>query len=250
MKNAILVFMAIICLFFSDFIVKANVNLKIEEVAAMQVIYSSGESRLFRITDGYEEKIMRKVLEWINTSSPGEGKVDLEFQKVPISLKLKMNDGEIAIIEPVYTCISEQQTKICTAVDGEIVYNRNKVKTHLKSPKLYDWLFVGWKHEIDGPTKVELLEETLYTRYYFSHLDKAYSDFFMCPKIDKIERINGDTRSHIVYASALSYYGHHSGNSAKINIILTDTRNGVQIKEIIKHENISGKESNEQCKGY
>ncbi len=34
-----------------------------------------------------------------------------------------------------------------------------------------------------GPTQEELLEETLYTRYY-SYLDKTYSDFIMCPRIN------------------------------------------------------------------
>ena len=163
---------------------------------------------------------------------------------------MKISNGEVAVIKPAYTCSFKNQTKICTLADGEVIYIQNKMKVRLKSPKLYDWLLVGWKHEVDGPSKDELLEETLYTRYYFSHLDKAYSDFFMCPKIDKIERINGDTRSHIVYASALSYSGHHYGNYDKINIIFTDTRDGVQIKKIIKHKNISEKESGEQCKMY
>lgn len=41
-------------------------------------------------------------------------------------------------------------------------------------------------------------------------LDKTYSEFILCPKIDKIERIKGDIRSHKVYASALNYDWHHN----------------------------------------
>lgn len=61
-------------------------------------------------------------------------------------------------------------------------------------------LLVVW----NGVPKNELLEETLYTRYH-SYLDQTYSDFILCPKIDKIERIEGDTRRHIVNAGALNY---------------------------------------------
>jgi hypothetical protein len=206
MKKLVKIFLVLTVLFSPIHIVDANENLKIEKVISIEVVGSSGETRLFRITDGYEEKIMRKVLEWINTSIPVEGETDLGLHKIPISLKLKMREGDFAIIEPAYNCISENRTKTCTAVDGEIVYTRNRIKTRLKSQELYDWLLVGWKYEVDGPPKEELLEETLYTRYY-SYLDKTYAEFFMCPRIDKIERIDGDTRRHIVYASALNYGG-------------------------------------------
>ncbi len=52
---------------------------------------------------------------------------------------------------------------------------------------------VGWKNKSVGAFEDELLEETLYTRY-FSYLDKNYSDFIMCPKIDKIETVQFSTR--------------------------------------------------------
>lgn len=42
-------------------------------------------------------------------------------------------------------------------------------------------------------------------------LYKTYSEFILCSKIDKIERIKGDIRSHKVCASALNYDGHHNG---------------------------------------
>jgi hypothetical protein len=156
-----------------------------------------------------------------------------------------MNNGDVAVIEPAYNCISDYHTKTCTAVDGEVIYTHNKLKARLKSQELYDWLLVGWKYEIDGPTKEELLEETLYSRY-FSYLDKNYSDFIMCTRIDNIERIEGDTRRHIVYASALNYAGHHGGPYDKINITLTDTPEyGVKINKVIK---LSKKESITQCR--
>ncbi|WP_350299085.1 hypothetical protein [Peribacillus frigoritolerans] len=104
---------------------------------------------------------------------------------------------------------------------------------------------VGWY----GAPKNELLEETLYSRYYFN-LDKTYSDFILCPKIDKIERIEGDTRRHKVYASALNYNGHHGDVPYdKINITLTDTpENDVKINKVTIQKGISEKESFIQCR--
>jgi hypothetical protein len=259
MKQVIFFLLAVAGLFSSVHLlgVKANSNinviskthaLSIEDVISIEVVALSGNSRLFRITDGYEERTMKKVLEWINTSSPAEGATELALHKIPISLKLKMNNGDIAVIEPAYNCTSENQTKTCTAVDGEIVYTSNKTKVRLKSQELYDWLLVGWKYEIYGPPKEEFLEETLYSRY-LSYLEKTYSDFFTCPRIDKIERIKSDTRRHIVYASALDYAGHHDGNYEKINIILSDTpEHGVKINKVKRQKNISEKESVKQCR--
>ena len=105
-------------------------------------------------------------------------------------------------------------------------------------------LLVGW----NGVPKNELLEETLYTRYY-SYLDQTYSDFILCPKIDKIERIEGDTRRHIVNASALNYDGHHGDVPySRIHIILTDTpEKGVEINKVTIQKGISEKESLQQC---
>ncbi|MGO4545310.1 hypothetical protein AB4Z29_10950 [Paenibacillus sp. 2TAB23] len=89
----------------------------------------------------------------------------------------------------------------------------------------------------------------LFTRY-FSFLDKTYSDFIMCPKIDKIERENGDTRRHVVHASALNYGSHHGEVPYdRIHITLTDTpENGVKINKVIIQKGISGKEISAQCR--
>jgi len=103
---------------------------------------------------------------------------------------------------------------------------------------------VGW----NGFPKNELLEETLYARYH-SYLDQKYSDFILCPRID-IERIKGDTRRHIVYASALNYGSHHGDIPYdRIHFILTDTpEKGVEINKVTVEKGISEKESLIQCR--
>ena len=74
-----------------------------------------GGSRLFKESDGYEEVIINKVVKWINTSNPSEGPTELEFNNSPISkLKIRMKNGDIAVIEPAYNCIFENQKKTCT----------------------------------------------------------------------------------------------------------------------------------------
>jgi hypothetical protein len=106
-------------------------------------------------------------------------------------------------------------------------------------------ILVGWN---GGSSKNELLEETLYTRY-LSYLDQKYSDFILCPRIE-IERIEGDTRRHIVYASALNYGSHHGDLPFdRIHFTLKDTpEKGVEIKEVRIQKEISEKESQKQCK--
>ncbi|RSD28686.1 hypothetical protein [Mesobacillus subterraneus] len=105
-------------------------------------------------------------------------------------------------------------------------------------------LLVGW----NGIPKNELLEETLYSRYH-SYLEQTYSDFILCPKIDKIERIDGDIRRHTVNASGLDYDGHHGDIPYdRIHFTLTDTpEKGVVINQVRLEKGIPEKESLKQC---
>lgn len=249
-KLAILI-IVIVGLFSPMQLVKANIQpkLKTEDVLFVEVNRLYGGTRLFKESDGYEEVIINKVINWINTASPSKGKT--EFNKIPTVsiMKIKMKNGDVAIIEPAYNCIFENQVNACTIADSEVIYTLNNKKVRLKSLELYEWLLVGWKYESYGAPKNEVLEETLYARY-FSHLDKSYSDYIMCPKIDKVERINGDTRRHIVHASALNYSAHHGDIPYdRIYITLTDTpEKGIKINKVTIQKAISGKESRIQCR--
>ncbi|MCC3356055.1 hypothetical protein [Bacillus sp. REN16] len=219
-----------------------------DDVVSMKVKNPQG-FREFSINDGYQEKVMRKVVEWINSAKKVEvASNKMNLVKNPISLTLKMRNGDIATIEPVFNCTLQGDSKYCVPTSGEVIISQNKEKILFKAPELQDWLVVGWKYEVEGPRHDVLLEETLYARYY-TYLDKAYSDFISCPRIDNIERIEGDTRRHIVYASALNYSGHHNGHFDRIIIKLTDTpEHDVQINKVKIHKSISEKESLKQCR--
>jgi len=255
LRKLVIPVMVIFGLFFPMqlLLVKASIQpeLEKEDVSFIQVNRLNGETRLFKDNDGYEEVIIGKVVNWINTSSPSEEAIELELNKTSIIsiLKIKMKNADVAVIEPAYNCVSLNQLKTCTIADGEVIYTSNNKRVRLKSVELYDWLLVGWKYESVGAPKDELLEETLYTRY-FSYLDETYSDFIMCPKIDKVERIDGDTRRHIVHASALNYSAHHGDTPFdRIHITLTDTpENGVKINKVTIQKGISEKESAIQCR--
>ncbi|MFJ7826121.1 hypothetical protein [Psychrobacillus sp. NPDC096623] len=255
MRKLVILVMGIVGLFYpmQMLLVKANIQPKLEaeDVSYIQVNRLNGETHSFEENNGYEEVIINKVVNWINTSSPSEEAIELELNKTSIvsMMKIKLKNGDVAVIEPAYNCVFENQVKTCMIADGEVIYTRNNKKIRLNSLELYDWLLVGWKYESVGAPKDELLEETLYTRY-FSHLDKAYSDFIMCPKIDKVERINFDTRRHIIHASALNYSAHHGGVLFdRIHITLTDTpENGVKINKVTIQKGISDRESRIQCR--
>ncbi|MCL1696448.1 hypothetical protein MOK21_11460 [Lysinibacillus sp. BPa_S21] len=253
MRKLVILVTVIFGLFFSMqlLLVQASFQPKLEKeaVSFIQVNRLNEETRLFKENDGYEEVIISKVVNWINTASPSEGVIELNKTPIVSIMKIKMKDGDVAVIEPAYNCVSENHVKTCTIADGEVIYTRNNKKVRLKSLEFYDWLLVGWKYESVGSPKDELLEETLYTRY-FSYLAETYSDFIMCPKIDKVERLDGDTRRHIVHASALNYSAHHGDAPFdRIYITLTDTpENGVKINKVTIQKGISEKESTIQCR--
>lgn len=225
-------------------------RLKTEDLLTIQVKSTSGKSRVFNHSDGYDEVIMDKVVEWINTSRPLEGYAKLMLIKNPVvKMEIKMKNGDIAFIEPAYHCISENQRTECSITEGEILYSQNNTFVRLQSRNLFDWLIVGWKYDVVGAAKNKLLEETLYSRYY-PYLHNTFSDYIMCPRIDRVERINGNTRRHVLYISALNYSAHHGDVPYdKVRITLTDTpEKGVKINSVTVQKGISEKESNLQCK--
>ncbi|SOC11190.1 hypothetical protein SAMN05880501_10699 [Ureibacillus xyleni] len=223
-------------------------KLNIGEVNSIQVKRLVGESRTFQINDGYEEIIINKVINWINTSIATNGR-EIRAYKSPVKLFITMKNGDIAQIEPLFRCDTNNGKTECAIVDGQVLYTQSNLKIPLMSQDLYDWLLVGWKYESYGASKEELLSETLYFRYY-THLDEKYADFIMCPKIESIERIEGALRSHIIQASALNYGAHH-GNVLydRIRFTISDTQeNGIKITNVSIEKGISEMESLIQCR--
>ena len=159
-------------------------------VQDIKVENNSGLQRVFSINDGFQERVLRKVVFWLNNSERVNGTIEVSLDNPSNKLTLKMTNDEVITIEPAYTCVVENKRKTCTAKEGELIVSENQQRVRLKSQSLYDWLMVGWRKELDGSTKEELLEEALFTRY-LDHLGPSYSEFFMCPKI-KIEPIDGD----------------------------------------------------------
>ncbi|MFJ8234910.1 hypothetical protein ACIQ34_04070 [Ureibacillus sp. NPDC094379] len=255
MKKLVIVAIVLVGLLSPLFFAKADTKLdgiipiNSEKVNSVHVERLEGGTRTFQINDGYEEVVIRKIINWINTSKPLDGFDQSSFYKAPVKLQVIMSNGDVAIIEPIFNCVTENRAKTCSIIDGEVLFSQNHVKVRLKSQELYDWLLVGWKNESYGASKEELLDETLYFQYY-SHLDKKYADFIMCPKIDSIERIAGGDRGHIIQASALNYSAHHGDLPFdRIHITLSDTQeNGVQITDVSIEKGISDKESGIQCR--
>jgi len=159
-----------------------------------------------------------------------------------------MDNGESATLEPAYSCNLNGHKETCSAADGEIVFSRDSGKKRIKSQALYDWLIVGSKYEVVGPPKEELLEETLYRRF-FSVIENEFSDFILCPRIDSIERIRGNSRRHLVTASALNYSGHHDGPYDRIIFTVIDTpEDGIKVVKVKKERAIPIDESRNQCR--
>ncbi|MDH5164449.1 hypothetical protein [Heyndrickxia oleronia] len=222
-------------------------SLKHDEVQNIKIENESGQQRIFSINDGFQERVLRKVVHWLNNSSRVHGITDVSLEKPSNKLTLKTVNDEVITIEPAYKCVLENNHTNCTTKDGELIISENSHKVQLKSQSLYDWLAVGWRIELNGPTKEELLEEALYTRYLYI-LGPSYSDFFMCPKIH-IEPIDGDPRRHLIFASALSYSGHHGGYYDKLTFSVRDSNlEGLKVTNVKIKKHISQEESQKQCR--
>ncbi|MFS0688706.1 hypothetical protein AB1K89_05620 [Sporosarcina sp. 179-K 8C2 HS] len=224
-------------------------SLEHSDVQDIKVENNSGLQRLFSINDGYQERVLRKVVYWLNNSSRVNGTIEVSIDNPSNKMTLQMANDEVITIEPAYTCVSDHERNICTAKEGELIVSDNKQKVRLKSQTLYDWLMVGWRKELDGPTKEQLLEEALFTRYLYL-LGPTFSEYFMCPKI-KIEPIDGDPRRHLIFASALNYSGHHGGDYDKLTFSVSDSnRTGLQITNVKIKKHISQEEIRKQCQTF
>jgi len=219
------------------------------DVQNIKVENSSGLQRVFSINDGFQERVLRKVVYWLNNSARVNGTTEVPVDNPSNKLTLKMANDEVITIEPAYTCVADNKRQTCTAKEGELIVSENGQKVQLRSQSLYDWLMVGWRKEVDGLTKEELLEEALFTRY-LDHLGPSYSEFFMCPKI-KIEPIDGDTRRHLIFGSALNYSGHHGGDYEKLTFSISDSNlTGLQVTNVKIKKHISQEESEKQCRTF
>ncbi|MGN7477517.1 hypothetical protein ACTHOQ_06650 [Solibacillus silvestris] len=226
-------------------------SLEHSNVQYIKVENASGFQRVFSINDGFQERVLRKVIYWLNNSEPVNGTLEIgaSSENPSNKLTLKSATDEVITIEPAYTCTADKKRNTCTAKEGEVIISENGQKLRLKSQSLYDWIMVGWRKEVDGPTKEELLEEALFTRYLY-HLGPSYSEFFMCPKIE-IEPIDGDPRRHRIYGSALNYSGHHGGDYDKLTFSVSDSNlTGLQVTNIKIKKHISEEESEKQCRTF
>ncbi|GKV55788.1 hypothetical protein NCCP2222_17350 [Sporosarcina sp. NCCP-2222] len=224
-------------------------TLEYENIQNIKIENRSGLQRRFSINDGYEERIIRKVTYWLNNSNVDKEGIEESVSNPSNKLTLNMSNGDVITIEPAYLCTNEKNRTICTEKEGELIVSNNQHKMKVTSPNLFDWLLVEWLKEPKGPAKQELLEEALYTRYLYQ-LNPSYSDFIMCPKIH-IVPIDGDTRRHLVFASALNYSGHHGGDYDKLTFSVSDSNlTGLQITNVNIKKHISQEESLEQCRNF
>ncbi|MCI1593132.1 MULTISPECIES: hypothetical protein [Heyndrickxia] len=225
-------------------------SLKHYDIQNIKVENDSGFQRVFSINDGYQERVLKKVVHWLNNSSQEKGTTEVSLENPTNKLTLKMVNDEVITIEPAFKCVFENKRKTCTPKDGKINISVDRKEVQFKSQSLYDWLVVGWRKELNGPTKEELLEEALYTRYLYI-LGPSYSDFFMCPKI-KIEPIDGDPRRHLILASALNYSGHHDGGDYdKLTFSVRDSNlEGLQVTKVKIKKHIPQAESLKQCREF
>jgi hypothetical protein len=181
MKKIIILILVITGNFLSVQLANANELLKSEDVASMQINRTTGGTRTFIESDGVEGFVIRKVIEWTNTASSIKETPELDIIKTPIAvLKIKMKNGDGAKVEPAYDCHVQNQTRLCTLADGEVILTRNNEKFRLKSVELFDWLLTGWKHESTKPPQdtKEMKVNDMLVLLLEPEITKAVSDYY------------------------------------------------------------------------
>ncbi|MED1909056.1 DUF3888 domain-containing protein [Cytobacillus firmus] len=181
MKKLVILILVFTGIFLPVQLVRANVLMKWEDVASMQINRTSGGTHTFNENDGIEAFVIQKVIEWINTASPVKETSELVDKKTPIAvLKINMKNGDVAIVEPAYDCHVQKQTKFCTLADGDVILTRNNQKIRLKSVELFDWLLTGWKHESTTPPQdtKEMMVNDILMLLLGPEIDKAVSDYY------------------------------------------------------------------------
>jgi hypothetical protein len=213
LKKLVVLFLVLAGYFLSVPLAEANVSIKSEDVASIQINRLSGGTRIFSESDGIEEYVIRKVIDWINTASTVKEAAEFVNKKTPIVLlKIKMKNGDMATVEPAYTCHVQNELKICTLTDGDVIYTRNNQSVRLKSVELFDWLLTGWKSESTAPPQdtKEMMINDILMLFLSPEIDKAvkdyYSDYLKEPpvvypyQIDivNVERIGGFRSFHFI----------------------------------------------------
>jgi glutathionylspermidine synthase len=113
MKKLILLILIVTGIFLPVQLANANILMKAEDVASMQINRLSGGSRVFRENDGIEESVIKKVVEWITTANSKHEPTEIVNKETPITLlKMNMKNGDVVIIEPAYNCYVQNKTKI------------------------------------------------------------------------------------------------------------------------------------------
>lgn len=139
MKQIVALSILLVGLFSPTLLVKADIVskpngislLKMEEVNSVRVEQVAGGSRIFQINDGYEEVIIRKVINWLNQSRSIKDESEIKSYNSPVKLYITMRDGDVASIEPIFNCFAENGGKMCTIIDGEILFTYKKEKIRL-----------------------------------------------------------------------------------------------------------------------
>ena len=226
MKKLVMIVLVFFVVFSLVYLVQANGLMKWEDVLSMQINRTSGGTRTFHENNGIEAFVIQKVSDWINTASTVKGETAVTSRKTPMALlKVKMKNGDVALVEPAYNCDIQNETNICTLADGDVILTQNDQKLRLRSVQLFDWLLTGWKQERTQPPQdtKEMMVHDILMLLLGPEIDKAVSDYYskyftepplVYPyeiEIVKIERIDGFRTFHfLITLETTPVFGAHN----------------------------------------
>ena len=86
-------------------------SLEHNDVQNIKVENNSGLQRIFSINDGFQERVLRKVVYWLNNSGRLNGTIEVSLDNPSNKLTFRMANDEEITIEPAYICVVEKNAK-------------------------------------------------------------------------------------------------------------------------------------------
>ena len=108
-------------------------TLEHNDVQNIKVENNSGLQREFSINDGFQERVIRKVVYWLDNSQRVTRTIQISIDNPSNKMTLKMGNEEVVTIESAYVCVVDNKRKTCTAKEGELIVSENGQKVQLES---------------------------------------------------------------------------------------------------------------------
>lgn len=136
--------------------------LSVADIVSLQVnlgLPSNRKPPLLNSMNEYDNKIIKKVVNWLNSSETIGNEKFYGKHGYPTTVSIKLRNGDYIFIEPAYIInVTKKRdgntTFTGSQIKGEVVFEKRNQddkllkRIRLKSPEVYDWLKEKWREDV------------------------------------------------------------------------------------------------------